>query len=200
MRIAPDDDLYRVRLVWLGPQGMSFPWTARYQTYGVWILSFVAILAFEGVMPFLSVTLPPTWEFAIATLGTAILMKLTDYDRPLRSIPQVMWREGRRALVRRPERGVDAIRTARITVVPTGGAVKAAPPVKAPKAPRPPKAKAPKPVKAARPPRVKSVPAPRKHDRRAERTPSPPSVVAVVIVAGVLAAVAHALQGVVTGG
>ncbi|MEJ7690401.1 MAG: hypothetical protein WKF76_08255 [Nocardioidaceae bacterium] len=30
MRLLPDDEIYRVRAVWLGPRGMTLPWVARY--------------------------------------------------------------------------------------------------------------------------------------------------------------------------
>ena len=33
MRVVPDDEVYRVNTVWLGPRGLTFPWTARYLAY-----------------------------------------------------------------------------------------------------------------------------------------------------------------------
>ncbi len=35
MRVRPDDEVYRINTVWLGPRGLTFPWTARYLAYGV---------------------------------------------------------------------------------------------------------------------------------------------------------------------
>src|SRR3712207_6708611 len=67
MRVAPDDEVYRVNTVWLGPRGLTFPWTARYLAYAVWLVTFLVVITFEGLTP-LSVGVPPTWEVVITTL------------------------------------------------------------------------------------------------------------------------------------
>jgi hypothetical protein len=85
MRITPDDDLYRVHTVWLGPKGFTFPWTARYLAYAVWLVSFLGILAFEAATP-LRVHLPPIWEVCIAVLATYGILTFVDHERPIGSI------------------------------------------------------------------------------------------------------------------
>jgi hypothetical protein len=85
MRISPDDDIYRVNTVWLGPQGFTFPWTARYLAYATWLGFFLLILLVEGVTP-LSVGIPPVWEICIATLATYCLLIFVDHERPVGSI------------------------------------------------------------------------------------------------------------------
>jgi hypothetical protein len=85
VRVAPDDDVYRVNTVWLGPRGLTFPWTARYLAYATWLISFLAILLFEGLTP-LNVGLPPIWEIVIATLFTYAVMGFVDHERPLRAV------------------------------------------------------------------------------------------------------------------
>lgn len=84
MRVASDDEVYQVRTVWLGPTGMTFPWTARYQAYAVWLLTFLAVLLFKAVTP-LEVGIVPTWEVAFSVLFTYWLMSLVDFEQPIRS-------------------------------------------------------------------------------------------------------------------
>ena len=42
--IRPDDEVYRVDAVWLGPQGFTLPWSARYSAYGIWLMLFVSLV------------------------------------------------------------------------------------------------------------------------------------------------------------
>src|SRR4051812_28764251 len=85
MRITADDEVYRVRTVWLGPRGLTLPWAARYLAYSTWLAVVLTILAFEAVTP-LNVGVPPVWEVCIATLATYGLMGLVDHDRTLKSV------------------------------------------------------------------------------------------------------------------
>ncbi len=85
MRVAPDDDVYRVNAVWLGPRGLTFPWTARYLAYAIWLLTFVVILVVEAVTP-LHVGVPPVWELTITTLFTYAVMGFVDHDRPVTAV------------------------------------------------------------------------------------------------------------------
>lgn len=87
MRVAPDDEVYRVNTVWLGPRGLTFPWTARYLAYAVWLVTFMMILVVEAATP-LHVGLPPVWEICIATLFTYAVMGLVDHERPVSSVWQ----------------------------------------------------------------------------------------------------------------
>ncbi|MDQ1286600.1 MAG: hypothetical protein QG622_165 [Actinomycetota bacterium] len=87
MRVAPDDEVYRVHTVWLGPRGLTFPWTARYLAYAVWLVTFMMILLVEALTP-INVGLPPVWEICIATLFTYAAMGLVDHERPVSSVWQ----------------------------------------------------------------------------------------------------------------
>ena len=87
MRVAPDDEVYRVNTVWLGPRGLTFPWTARYIAYAVWLMIFMLILGVEAVTP-LNVGLPPVWEICIATLLTYAVMGFVDHERPVSAVWQ----------------------------------------------------------------------------------------------------------------
>jgi hypothetical protein len=92
MRIRTDDDVYRVNAVWLGPKGLTFPWTARYLAYGIWLLIFCVILAIEAITP-LSVGVPPLWEVTISILASYGLMGLVDHDRPVKSVAEMLFAE-----------------------------------------------------------------------------------------------------------
>ena len=85
MRVNPDDEVYRVNTVWLGPTGLTFPWTARYLAYATWLVVFLGILLVEALTP-LSVNVPPIWELCLATLFTYGLMGFVDHERPLSSV------------------------------------------------------------------------------------------------------------------
>ena len=85
MRISSDDELFRTNLVWLGPQGLTLPFAARYLAYATWLGFFLLILLVEGVTP-LSVHLPPVWEICIATIATYGLLVFVDHERPVGSI------------------------------------------------------------------------------------------------------------------
>ena len=128
MRVAPDDEVYRVNTVWLGPRGFTFPWTARYLAYAVWLAAFLVILLVEAVTP-LHVSALPVWEISIATLFTYAVMGLVDHERPIssvwqtfvadvsaprRSTPRTTVTTTRKVRIRHPHRGAPgsgAVRT-----------------------------------------------------------------------------------------
>ena len=87
MRVAPDDEVYRVNTVWLGPTGLTFPWTARYLAYATWLVSFLAILLVEAITP-LRVHIPPIWELCLATLFSYGIMGFVDHERPVKAVWQ----------------------------------------------------------------------------------------------------------------
>lgn len=88
MRVAPDDDVYRVNAVWLGPRGLTFPWTARYLAYATWLVTFLIVLLIEAVVPPLHVSVPPVWEISMTTLFTYAVMSFVDHERPVRAVWQ----------------------------------------------------------------------------------------------------------------
>jgi hypothetical protein len=107
MLLSPDDEVYRVDAVWLGPRGLTLPWSARYTAYGIWLVLFVGILLIEGALP-MSVSVPPVWEMVISILATYALTGAIDHDRPLLSVFQLVHWE-----VRTP-RPVDRVKTLRV--------------------------------------------------------------------------------------
>jgi hypothetical protein len=85
MRLRPDDEIYRVDAVWLGPRGVTLPWAARYSAYGIWLVLFVGILLVEAVLP-MRVSMPPVWELVLSILATYALTGVIDHERPLSSV------------------------------------------------------------------------------------------------------------------
>lgn len=85
MRVEPDDAIFRINAVFLGPKEMSFPWAARYVAYGVWAALFSLLILFEAVTP-MSVGRPPLYPFVLSILGTYAVMAAVDHDRTVKSV------------------------------------------------------------------------------------------------------------------
>ncbi len=83
MLVRTDDEVYRVDSVWLGPPRATFPWRARYVSYGVGLLVMVAVMFLQrrvGIgLDFFSVA----WALVLTVLVTRFLGKRIDYERPL---------------------------------------------------------------------------------------------------------------------
>src|SRR3954452_16948984 len=107
MLLRPDDEIYRVDAVWLGPRGMTLPWTARYSAYGIWLVLFVSILLAEALLP-MHVSVPPVWELVLSVLATYALTGVIDHDRPVVSVWQLVRAE---VAAPRPSRPVRPART-----------------------------------------------------------------------------------------
>lgn len=106
MLLRPDDEVYRVDAVWLGPRGLTLPWSARYSAYGIWLVLFVAVLVVEAVLP-MRVSVPPVWELVLTILATYALTGAIDHDRPLVSVWHLLRAEAtapRRLRTDRPAR------------------------------------------------------------------------------------------------
>ena len=110
MLVRTDDEVYRVDSVWLGPPRATFPWRARYVSYGVGLLIMIAVMFLQrrlGIgLDFFSVA----WALVITIVTTRFLGSRIDYERPL---GQVL------ALFRHEVTGP------RATTAPAGGAVRA---------------------------------------------------------------------------
>lgn len=89
MLIRPDDEVYRVDAVWLGPRGFTLPWSARYSAYGIWVVLFIAVLTIEAILP-IRVSVPPVWELVLTILATYGLTGVIDHERPLSSAVQTL--------------------------------------------------------------------------------------------------------------
>jgi len=110
--LRPDDEVYRVDAVWLGPRGLTLPWSARYSAYGIWLVLFVAVLLVEAALP-MSVSVPPVWELVLTILATYALTGVIDHDRSLVSVWQLLRAE---VTAPRKPRPVRPVRTSVSTV------------------------------------------------------------------------------------
>lgn len=83
MLVRTDDEVYRVDSVWLGPPRATFPWRARYVSYGVGLLAMIGIMFLQrrvGIgLDFFSVA----WALIGTVLVTRFLGKRIDFERPL---------------------------------------------------------------------------------------------------------------------
>ncbi|MCD2192951.1 hypothetical protein LQ327_06050 [Actinomycetospora endophytica] len=83
MQIRTDDDVYRVDAVWLGPPRATFPWRARYSSYGVGLIVMIVVMFFQrrlGIpIGFFSVA----WALLITVVVVRFVAKRIDEDRPL---------------------------------------------------------------------------------------------------------------------
>ena len=89
MLLRPDDEVYRVDAVWLGPRGATLPWSARYSAYGIWVVLFVGVLIVEAALP-MRMSIPPVWELVLTILATYALTGVIDHERPLGSVWQLV--------------------------------------------------------------------------------------------------------------
>jgi hypothetical protein len=109
--VRTDDEVYRVDSVWLGPPRATFPWRARYVSYGVGLLVMILVMFVQrrlGIgLDFFSVA----WALVITIVTTRFLGSRINYERPL---GQVL------ALFRHEVTGP------RATTTPAGGPVRAA--------------------------------------------------------------------------
>lgn len=114
MLLRPDDEVYRVDAVWLGPRGLTLPWAARYSAYGIWLVLFVSVLLVEAILP-MGVSVPPVWELVLTILATYAVTGVIDHDRPVISVWQLLRAELTAPRPLKSERPV-RISTARVRV------------------------------------------------------------------------------------
>ncbi|GAA4541452.1 hypothetical protein [Pseudonocardia xishanensis] len=93
MLVRTDDEVYRVDSVWLGPPRATFPWRARYVSYGVGLLVMIAVMFVQrrvGIgLDFFSVA----WALVITVVATRFLGKRIDYERPLGQVAELFRHE-----------------------------------------------------------------------------------------------------------
>jgi hypothetical protein len=93
MLLRTDDDIYRARLVYLGPPGYTLPIQLPYAQYGLFALLCAATLG-GGLL----LTGGLGWfgpEVAAAMVGTYAIWKHVDPDRPARKILATVARDWR---------------------------------------------------------------------------------------------------------
>jgi hypothetical protein len=81
--VRTDDEVYRVDSVWLGPPRATFPWRARYVSYGLGLLVMILIMFVQrrvGIgLDFFSVA----WALVLTVVITRLIGRRIDDERPL---------------------------------------------------------------------------------------------------------------------
>ncbi|MCX4469644.1 hypothetical protein C5N14_00370 [Micromonospora sp. MW-13] len=95
MRLRTDDDIYRARLVYLGPPGYTLPVHLPYAQYGLFML-LVPLYMFIHWLFTLRVELFPAWEIALAIVSTSFIFRYVDPDRPARMVIRTALTDWRR--------------------------------------------------------------------------------------------------------
>ncbi|MFI2661741.1 hypothetical protein [Micromonospora carbonacea] len=95
MRLRTDDDIYRARLVYLGPPGYTLPVHLPYAQYGVFML-LIPLYMFIHWLFTLQVELFPAWEIALAIVSTSFIFRYVDPDRPARMVIRTALTDWRR--------------------------------------------------------------------------------------------------------
>jgi hypothetical protein len=112
MRLRTDDDIYRARLVYLGPPGYTLPVQLSYAQYGVFVV-LVPLFMFVHYLFTLHVDLFPAWEIALAIVTTSFIFRHVDPDRPARMVIRTAltdWHTTREPIAERREARLVATR------------------------------------------------------------------------------------------
>lgn len=97
MRLRTDDDIYRARLLYLGPPGYTLPIHLPYAQYGVFAV-LLALFVFVRWLFTLQIDLFPAIEIALALVATSLIYRNVDQDRPARAVVRTLmtdWRHTR---------------------------------------------------------------------------------------------------------
>jgi hypothetical protein len=91
--VRTDDEVYRVDSVWLGPPRATFPWRARYVSYGIGLLAMILIMFVQrrvGIgLDFFSVA----WALVLTVLVTRFLGNRINYERPFGQVVELFRHE-----------------------------------------------------------------------------------------------------------
>jgi hypothetical protein len=102
MRLRTDDDIYRARLLYLGPPGYTLPVQLPYAQYGLFAL-LVPLFMLIHYSFTLKVDLFPAWEIALAMVSTSLIFRYVDPDRPARMVIRTALTDWRRTREPRSE-------------------------------------------------------------------------------------------------
>ena len=90
MHIRTDDEVYRVDAVWLGPPKATFPWRARYVSWGVGTVMFLVVLGIERQLGIGFSFFSTAWGLVITILLTRLIGSRITHERPLTAVA-LMW-------------------------------------------------------------------------------------------------------------
>ena len=96
MRLRTDDDIYRARLVYLGPPGYTLPMHLPYAQYGLFAALVPLFMVIHSVIMWQPPDLIPGYEIALAMVATSVIFKHVDADRPARMVIRTAFTDWRR--------------------------------------------------------------------------------------------------------
>ena len=115
MLVRTDDEVYRVDSVWLGPPRATFPWRARYVSYGLGLGVMIFIMFVQrriGIgLDFFSVA----WALVLTVVVTRFLGQRISDERPLGQVVELFRHEVRGPRRRTSVRG-GAVRSGHVHV------------------------------------------------------------------------------------
>ena len=115
MRLRTDDDIYRARLLYLGPPGYTLPVHLPYAQYGLFA-ALVPLFMFIHYLFTLKVELIPAWEIALAMVVTSFVFRHVDPDRPARAVIRTALTDWRRTREPRSEQREPRLAAGRIVI------------------------------------------------------------------------------------
>ena len=119
MLVRTDDEVYRIDAVWLGPPRATFPWRARYVSYGLGLVVMILVMFVQrrvGIeLGFFSVA----WALVLTVFITRLLGKRVNYERPLGQIVELFRHEVRGPRARTVVAG-GPVRAGHVRVSPGG--------------------------------------------------------------------------------
>ena len=105
MRLRTDDDIYRARLVYLGPPGYTLPMHLPYAQYGMFVV-LVPVFVFLHYLITWEFDAFPAWEIALAMVTPSYVLRHADPDRPARMVIRTAltdWKRTREPAVEQPD-------------------------------------------------------------------------------------------------
>jgi hypothetical protein len=113
--VRTDDEVYRIDSVWLGPPRATFPWRARYVSYGLGLIVMIVVMFVQrrvGIgLDFFSVA----WALVLTVAVTRFLGKRINDERPLGQVVELFRHEVRGPRRRTGVRG-GAVRSGHVRV------------------------------------------------------------------------------------
>lgn len=97
MHLRTDDDIYRARLTYLGPPGYTFPVHLPYGQYGLFIVLVPMFMAVHWAVTLEPPDIFPAYEIALAMIGTSVIFRYVDADRPPRKVIHTALTDWRRS-------------------------------------------------------------------------------------------------------
>ena len=97
VHLRPDDDIYRARLLFLGPKGFTLPVHLPYVAYPLFAVV-LAVMMFGRFLLTGTVDLFPAIEIALSIVVTSLILRQVSPDRPVRAVLRTAatdWRRDR---------------------------------------------------------------------------------------------------------